>query len=117
MLHLAKRHNLTALPLVDGLQLFSRLKPHGFAWRNRDFRAGSRISPDTGFSRPYIEDTKTPQLNAVALGQRLLHAVEDGLNRQFSLGLGNSGLIDHFVDDVELDHGSPLLRKVLPPND
>src|ERR1700690_2670104 len=90
--------------LLDGLQFLARLEADGFAGRDVDLRTGARIAPDAGLARPYGEDAKAPQLNAIALGERLLHAFEHGFDRHLRLGLGDAGLVDDFVDQVQFDH-------------
>src|SRR5438477_5934126 len=89
---------------IDRLQLFARLEAHRLARRNGNFRPSTRVAPDSGLARAYVKHSKAPQLNAIALGERLLHALKNGFDRQLSLGLGNTSFVDHFVDDVELDH-------------
>src|SRR5262249_27005004 len=54
----------------------------------------------------HIENPKAAQFDALAMGQGFFHAAEHGLDRQFGLGLGDAGFIDHFVNDVELYHES-----------
>src|SRR5215469_13303524 len=92
--------------LIDRLQLFSRLEAHSFARRNVHLSAGARVAPDTSLARPDIEDSKAAQLNAFAMGQSLFHAAEYGLDRQFGFCLGDAGFVNHFVNDVELNHRS-----------
>src|SRR5579864_1684348 len=95
---------IAGLLLINRLQFFSGFEAHGLAWWNRNFRPRARIAPDPGFSRTHVEDAKTPQLNTIAAGERLLHALENRLHSQFGLGLGNAGFGHHFVDNVELNH-------------
>src|SRR5882724_2840661 len=95
---------LTVPRLFDRLQLLARLESHSLTGWNRDFRTGSRVASDAGFARPYIEHAKASQFNAVTLSQGAAHALENSFDSQLSLGLGNAGLVDDFVDDVELDH-------------
>src|SRR5690242_8687920 len=94
-----------AHPLVDRLQFLAGLEAYRLAGRDGNFGAGARVAADSGLARPDVEHAKAPQLNAITLGQGALHAFKDGLYRQFGLGLGDAGLIDHFINDVELDHG------------
>ncbi len=91
--------------LFNRLQLFARLEAHGFARRNGNFRAGARVAADAGFARLYVEDAESAQLDAVAFGERTLHALEDGFDGNFGLGFGDARLGNHFVDDVQLDQG------------
>src|SRR5947209_15419594 len=95
--------------LVDGLQLFARLKAYGLSRRNVNFGAGARVASYTCFPRTHIKNAKSAQFNAFALAQGFFHAVKHGFHSQFSLGFGNSGFVDHFVNDIELNHGSALL--------
>ena len=92
---------------INRLQFFSWLEAHGLARRNRDFRAGARVASDAGLARTHIEHAKSTQLNAMALGQRLLHALKDGFYRQLGLRLREAGSGYHFVDDVELNNERP----------
>src|SRR5882757_4218206 len=96
--------------LVDGLQLLSRLEAHGFSGRNVHLCAGARVAADTGLARAHVKNTKSAQLNALAPGQGLLHAFKDGFHGQLSLGFGDPGFVDHFVNDIELYHRSALLN-------
>jgi hypothetical protein len=64
--------------LVNRLQFLTRLEADGFARWNRDFGAGARISSDAGFPWAHVENSETTQFDAVAGGERLLHALEDG---------------------------------------
>src|ERR1700733_1439911 len=89
---------------VDRLQFFPWLKAHCPSWRNGHFGSRARVAPDSCLAWTHIEHTKTSQFNAVATGQRLLHAFEDGFHGQFGLGLGDASLGHHFIDDVELNH-------------
>src|SRR5258707_15870693 len=52
--------------LVDGLQLLSRFKAHGFSGRNVHLCAGARVAADTGLARTHVKNTKSAQLNALA---------------------------------------------------
>src|SRR5678815_3873324 len=93
------------LVLVDRLQLFPRLEAHGFARRNGNFGARPRISSNASLAWTHIEHAKSAQLNPIALRQRTLHALENRFNGEFRLGLRDASFIDHFVNDIELDHG------------
>ena len=98
------RKEITETLSVDRLQLFPRLKAYSPSWRNGHFSAGARIAPDSSLARTHVEHSKSPQFNAIATGQRLLHALEDGLHGQLGLGLGDAGFSHHFINDVELNH-------------
>src|SRR5208283_2739719 len=93
--------------LVNRLQFLAGLEADGLAGRNGNFGSGARVASDAGLARTHVEHSETAQFNAIAGGERLLHAPEDGFDGEFRLGLGDPGAVDHFVDDVELNHGLP----------
>jgi hypothetical protein len=97
--------------LLDRLQFFARLEANGFARRYRNFGAGARIAPNAGFSRPHVEHAEAAELDAVAFGERALHALKHGFDGNFSFGFGDARLGNHFVDDVQLDQGLAPTRK------
>src|SRR5208282_4357783 len=94
--------------LVDRLQFLAGLEADGFAGRNGNFGAGAWVASDSGLARTHVEHSETAQFNAIASGKRLLHALEDGFDGELRLGLGDPGAVNYFIDDVELNHGSPL---------
>src|SRR5580658_7893018 len=100
----ARGQKLEAVLSIDRLQFFPRLEAHSFAGRDRHFGAGARVASDASLARTHVEHAKPTQLNAITVGQRLLHALKDGFHRQLGLGLGDAGSGHHFVDDVELNH-------------
>src|SRR5271166_3852146 len=95
------------LSSINRLQFFAGLEADRLTGRNRDFSAGARVASDAGLAGADIEHAKASQLNAMAVRQRLLHALKDSFHRQLGLGLGDAGSSYHFVDDVELNHGRP----------
>src|SRR5690349_15118232 len=76
--------------LVDRLQLLARFEAYGLARRNADLSAGARVAPDARLPRPHVEYAEAAQFNALALGQRLLHALKHRLHGRFRLGLGDA---------------------------
>src|ERR1700690_4587535 len=95
---------------VNRLQFLARLEADGLAGRNGNFGPGTRIASDAGLARAHVKYAKTAQFDAVANGERLLHALEDGFDGELRLRLGDPGAVHHFIDDVELNHRmSPLL--------
>src|SRR5262245_43155955 len=95
-------HQTEPGPSVDGLQFFARLEAHRFSGRNVDLGSGTRIASDAGLARPHVEHAKAAQFDAVAMRERLLHALKDGFHRLLRLGLGNARLGYNFIDNVEL---------------
>src|SRR5260370_9429451 len=98
---------MTSEILVDRLQCFAGLEADGLARRDGNFGAGARVASDAGLARAHIKHAETAQFDAVSGGERLLHALEDGFDGKLRLGLGDPGAVNHFVDDVELNHGLP----------
>ena len=97
--------------LINRLQFLAGFEADGYARRNGNFGAGARIASDAGLARAHVEDAEAAQFNAVAGRERLLHALKDGFDGQLRFGLGDPGAVDHFIDDVELNHGYPLSRE------
>jgi hypothetical protein len=91
--------------LIDGLQFLARLEANGLAGRDGNFGASARIAADASFARPNVEDAEAPQLDALAVSEGILHAIENSFDRQFGFSLGDAGSGDHFVDNVELNQG------------
>ena len=90
--------------LLDRLQLLAGFKAHGFSRRNRNLSASAWITSDSSFSRTNVEYTKSAQFNAIAFGERALHALKNSLHSHFSFGFGDTGSVDDLVDDVEFNH-------------
>jgi flavin reductase (DIM6/NTAB) family NADH-FMN oxidoreductase RutF len=106
------------------LQLFAGLEPNGFARGDCDFSARARVASNAGLARPHIEDSETPQFDALALCECPLHTLKHGLHGHLGLGFGDTRAIDYFVNDIELDQNHPpsgAFRPRLPlhpkPND
>src|SRR5258708_1929463 len=89
---------------INRLQFLAWLEAHGLARRNGNLGSSARVATDAGLARAHIEHAESAQLNPIAAGQRILHALKDGFHGQLGLGLGDASPGDHFVDNVELDH-------------
>jgi hypothetical protein len=94
--------------LLERLEVFARLEPHGFPGWDVHLGARARVSADAGFAGLHVENTKATQLDAVALGQGLLHGFENSLHRNFRPGFGNAGASYDLRDDVQLNHANLL---------
>ena len=92
---------------MQRLQFFARFKADSFTGWNGDFGAGARIASDSGFPGFHVEHAKATKFDAVALLQRALHAFEHRLYSHFSFRLSNAGLVDYFVNDIQLDQRVP----------
>lgn len=93
---------------VSEVQLFSRLKTNSLAGRDVDFGAGAWVSPDPRFSRPHVKNTKPPKFDPVSLGEGLLEALEDRVNRRFGLISRQACPADYVVDNILLDQRALL---------
>ena len=96
--------------LLQRLQLFPRLETDCLAGGDRYLSACSWVSSDAGLPWPHVENAKASQFNAIAVAQRLLHALEDCLHSHLGLGLGYTSPADNLVDDVQLDQKASLNR-------
>src|ERR1700692_3688777 len=90
---------------INRLQFLAWLEAHSLARRNGNLRARARVAANPALARAPIENAKSSQLNAIAAGQCILHALKDGFHRQLGLGLGDARSGDHFIDNVEFNHG------------
>src|SRR5260370_36652282 len=88
----------------EGLQLLTRLEPDGLARRDGHFFPGARVTANAGLAGPDAEDSEAAELDALATAHSVLQGFEDGLDGLFRLGARDSGVVDHGVDDIELDH-------------
>ena len=93
---------------VGEMQFLARLESDRFARTDGDLGPGSRIPANARLARPYVEDAKTAQLDPVAGGKRFLQTLKDGIDCGFRLIAGQSGPLDHIVDDVLLDQRAHL---------
>ena len=76
--------------LLQCLQLLARLEPDCFARRDGDFGSRSRVAADSGLARTHVEDAESPQLDSLALAQRVLHSFENGFDGHFGFRLSNA---------------------------
>lgn len=67
------------------MQFLARLKPNRPARRNRHLGPRTRISPDPRLPWPHVEYPKTPQLDSLPLGQRVLQALENRVHGMLRL--------------------------------
>src|SRR5207237_3281738 len=111
--HIASRQDAGATAkLIDRLQLLAGLETHRFSRRNGNLRPGTRVASDAGLARAHVKHAETAQLDSVAFRQRLLHALEDGFHGQLGFGLGDAGLVNHFVDMSSLITSSSSFQGV-----
>jgi hypothetical protein len=99
--------------LGERLKLFAWLEAHSFAWRDADFRACPGIAADASLPGFDVENTKSAQLNAVALGKGSLHGLEHRLDSHLGFGLGDASAVDDLIDNVQLYHANLLKIQAL----
>src|SRR5262249_14395994 len=96
---------------LERLQFLAGLEANGLAGRGAHLFAGARVEADASLAGLDVEDAETPQLDALAASEGVLHGLEDGFHGLLGLGSGDTGAADHCVDDVELDHACLPLQK------
>ena len=99
--------------LFEDVQVFSRLEADGLAGRDRDLGAGAGISSDAGLPGFDGEDPEAAQLDTIALGEGLLHGLEDGIDGRFGLGAYESGPFNDTLDEILFDQRGTFRCKVL----
>jgi hypothetical protein len=92
------------------LQFFAGLEADSLAGLNVDFLARPRVTPDARLAALDFEDTKSAKLDSLPSHESALHGIKNCLNGHFRLRLGNSGSIQDFSNEIELDHG--ILLKI-----
>src|SRR5579863_7309774 len=93
----------------ERLQFLAGLEAHGFAGRDADFLAGARIAADAGLARAHVEYSEAPQLDTLALAERIFHCSKDGFDGLFSLGSAYACLGYNGIHNIQLNHTSLLL--------
>jgi hypothetical protein len=88
----------------ERLEFLAWFETNGFARRDIHLLTGARVAPDAGLARLHIEDAEASQFDAASAAKRILHGLENGLNRLFGLRAGNIRFLNDSVYDVELDH-------------
>ncbi len=91
---------------MQRLQFFARFESDGFAWRNRYFRTCAGIAANPGLARFDGKNPETTQLDTVSVLESPLHFLKNGFDGHFRLGLGDTGLADDFIDDIELNQAA-----------
>jgi hypothetical protein len=95
---------ITMVELIEQLQLFARLEANSLAGRDAHFGASTGISTNTGLAGPNVKNTEAAKFDAVALCQRLLHALKDGIHGRLGFIPWQSRSLHHLMHYVELDH-------------
>jgi hypothetical protein len=93
------------------MQFFSGLEAYGFAGSDADFAAGSRIAANAGFSWSDAKNAKATQFNPVSGCECLFKSVKDTIHGCLCLDAGQSGTLNHLMNDVLFDQRfCPFLR-------
>ncbi|HXO94678.1 MAG TPA: hypothetical protein VN825_11110 [Candidatus Acidoferrum sp.] len=104
------------------MKVFARFKADGAAWGDADFGSRARVTADTGFARPDVEDPESAEFDAVSLGERPFQAFKYGFDGGLGFDAGQSGTLNYLMYDVLLnqwlspetrtrDAASALLRR------
>src|SRR5271154_263648 len=92
--------------LLQCLQLLAGFEANGFPGRDSHLGACAWISPNSGLAGPNIEDAEATQFNPITLRERPLHCFEDSFDSHLRFRLGDTGAVDHLVDDVEFNQAA-----------
>jgi len=99
------------------LEFFAGLKADGFAGRDADFSSSAWIAADAGLARAHGEDAEAAQFDALTLGEGMLHTFKHLVDRGLRFVARQPGAFHHVVNNVELDHASPVSEaRVNRPN-
>jgi hypothetical protein len=90
------------------MQFFTRFEPHSLARGYAHFRASAWIPADAGFPGADTEDAESAQFYALAGGEGLFEALEDGIHRSLCLRTRQARALDYVMDDVLFDQGDDL---------
>jgi hypothetical protein len=82
------------------MELFAGLEAHSLAWGDAYLSPGAWVAADAGFAGADAENAKSAQFDALACGEGLLEALEDGIHGSFCLGARQAGALDYVMDDV-----------------
>jgi hypothetical protein len=99
--------------LLKRLQVFAWLEAYSLSWRNVYFRTCSRISADAGLPRFHGKHPEAAQLDPIVGLERVLHAIEDRIDRLFRFRLAHSRPLHDLIHKIEFDHWN--LRFSLKP--
>ena len=108
----AKRMKQGRKTLVEQVQFFAWLEANSAAGSDRHFSPGPGIAPDAGFARFHAEDAKSTQLDAIAGGESILHAHEDGIDSSLGLDARKAGAFGNFMYHVLFDQVNDSLQTV-----
>src|SRR5579883_2969986 len=92
-------------PLLELLADLEERQPLGL---HLDRVASARVAPLVRLVVSDLEAAEAPDLDALALLQRLLHRVEDAVDDQLRLALGQVQLVGDHLDQIRLGHTTLL---------
>ncbi len=97
---------------IEGMQFLARLEANSFARCDADFGPGTGIAPDAGLARPYAENAKAAELNAVAFSQSLLKPFKYSVDSGFRFGPRQAGTLYDVMNDILFDQcRRPLIEE------
>ena len=102
--------------LIKQVKLFTWLEADGLAGCDADLGSRPRIAADPCLTGTHIEHAKSAQLNSFSAGERLLHAVEDGVYSSLRLRARQPCTFHNSLDKVLLNQRAPSLKGILTPN-
>lgn len=99
-----------SVSLVERLEIFARLEADGAPRRDVDASAGARIAAYPGFAWPYREYPETAQLDAVAVGEGMLHCAKDRIDGRLRLVARQPRALHDTLDEILLDQAQTPFR-------
>ena len=97
---------------LQRVQFLAGFEANRLAGGNADLGAGAGVAADAGFAGADAEDAKAAQFDALAGGQSLLEALEDGIHGSLGLGAGQARALNHMMDDVLLNQRGTSLAQL-----
>src|SRR5215218_7412234 len=91
-------------PGSEILQVLARLEAHRLAGGDRHLDAGLGIAADALLAVADLEDAEAAELDPLAVAERGLHSLDDGVDGLSRLHPGYIRDFRDAVDDVRLDH-------------
>jgi hypothetical protein len=89
---------------LERLQVFAWLEAYGLSGRDVHLRARAWVPADAGLAWLYGKHTESAQLDPIISLQRILHAVEDRIDRLLCFRLADSRPLNDLIHKIEFDH-------------
>jgi len=91
------------------VQFLAWLESYGFSRRDTDFCTSAGVTSNACFARANTEDAKSAKFDPIAIRERFLEALENGIDCSFCLGSWQTSPLDDVMHNILLDQCSGLL--------